>query len=194
MRRQSPCNVTVCFINMNLQFMNRSSSFCSMHSNHHDIVMFVVSILLTLVQIRFPSENLFHTHHKTMVVVMSSLLIYCLAFGVISRNDTIFSHRFGNSEYNWCCMAMVVFASVSVASLLSLLFPHFPHSSSKPVLYLLWVGQLLLVLGLLRKLVLQLVKKILPPLSLRRRSRLLPLTTSDVYVTAGIQYWVPLLA
>lgn len=183
MQRQSPCNVTMCFISMNLQFMNRSSS-SSMHSDLHDIVSFVVSIVLTLIQIRYPSDNLFDKHHRTMVVVMSSLLIYCLAFGVLSRSDTTFGDS--TTEYNWCCIAMVVFGSVSVAALLSLLFPH-----SKPLLYLLWVGQLLLVLGLLRKLALQLVTKTLSPLRMRR-SRLLPVTSSDVsppVFNIGYRYW-----
>lgn len=176
MRRQCPLSVTMCFINMNMQFMSRSSS--STHSIHYNIVAFVVSILLTLVQIRYPSEDLFRTHYKTMVVVMASLLAYCFVFGVISYIDHAYGpygHRYG-LKHNWCCMAMMGFGLVPIVSLLSLLFP---DSAWRPVLYLLWVVQLLLVIGLLRKLVL-LVMKFLPPLHVRRTPPLLPLTLMDL--------------
>lgn len=188
MQRQSPLSVTMCFINMDLQFMSRSSS--STHSIHYDIVAFVVSILQTLVQIKYPSEDLFRTHYRTMVVVMSSLLAYCFVFGAISYIDHSYGpygHRYG-LKHNWCCMALMAFGLVPVVSLLSLLFP---DSAWRPVLYLLWVGQLLLVLGLLRKLVL-LVMKFLPTLHVRRTSPLLPLTLMDLsrpVVNSGSHYW-----
>ncbi|KAI5345242.1 hypothetical protein L3X38_013119 [Prunus dulcis] len=106
-----------------------------------------------------------------MKVLLSCLLAYCLAFGL---SELIIRHsrpylrprreRHACARF-WCRMAMRGFGSVSVTSLVSILFPQEPYW--QPLLYILWVAQLLLLLGLLRKLV-------------RRKYPILPRTTMDM--------------
>ncbi|KAK9910802.1 hypothetical protein M0R45_034746 [Rubus argutus] len=130
------------FIN-SVQFINFAPAAASTYDRYHDIVAFTIPVLLTFVQIRFPSEDLFQTHPITIIVVLCSLLAYSLAFAfsVLVR----YFHRYDYSR-KWCCMAMVLFGSVSVASLVWLLV--------STLVYLLLVGQVLLVLGVVLKLLL----------------------------------------
>lgn len=165
------------FLN-NVQFINFAPAAASTYDRYHDIVAFTIPVLLTFVQIRFRSEDLFQTHPITIIVVLSSLLAYSLAFAfcVLVR----YFHRYDYAR-KWCCMALVLFGSVSVASLVSLLV------STDDLVHLLLVGQVLLVLGVVLKLLL-LGGQFLPQLlgmeqnGMRRTSTypLLPLTSMDL--------------
>ncbi|PQQ17276.1 hypothetical protein Pyn_39341 [Prunus yedoensis var. nudiflora] len=134
------CNVTY-FINNQPQYFvkysvavqimpaaSNSTTSYSIGYNHHDIFAFMIPTLLTLVQMRSPAvEHLFQTHPTAITVFLSSLLAYCFAFS------------FGVHAYKWSRKAMLVFGSLSVASLLWILLV--PYSSS----YLTFCFLLLLV-------------------------------------------------
>lgn len=157
----------------NIQFMNfgqiliqpaTASNDSNRHDHDHDVIGFIVSVLLTLVQIKYPAENLFKTRPITIIFVLSSLLGYCLAFSFW--------------EFRWCRMAKLAFGSVSVASLIWLLLDCW-----QDVLYLLLAGQLFILLLKLP----QLLRKFIPPLLRpvrpnrdRRTYPLLPLTTVNL--------------
>ncbi|KAL6290023.1 hypothetical protein ACE6H2_007533 [Prunus campanulata] len=146
------CNVTYFINNQPQQFINYSvvlqimpaaasnwtRSYSNNSNNHHEIFAFVIPTLLTLVQMRYPAVDLFQTHPTAITILLSSLLAYCFAFSL--GNHSL--------EY-WCRMAMLVFGSLSVASLLWLLF--LPHSSSYLILCVLLL--LLVVVLSLKRLV-----------------------------------------
>ncbi|PQM42858.1 hypothetical protein Pyn_08073 [Prunus yedoensis var. nudiflora] len=145
------CNVTY-IINNQLQFFmnysvvlqimpaasNSTTSYSSCY-NHHHIFAFTIPTLLTLVQMRYPAVDLFQTHPTALTILLSGLVAYCFAFS------------FGDHANKWSRKTMLVFGSLSVASLLWILF--FPHSSSYLTLSFLLL--LVAVLGfdrLIRKL------------------------------------------
>ncbi|KAL6290020.1 hypothetical protein ACE6H2_007530 [Prunus campanulata] len=156
-------NVIYLFNNLNLRLRNTLYD--------HDILAFIIPTLLTLVQIRYPADqDLFQTHSMAMSVVLSSLLAYCLSFclWVLSIRHYARGQNHAYAHF-WCPMAMGLFGSVSVTSLLYILYPHDP--SWQPLIYILWVAQLLLLLALLRKLV---------------------TTTCPLSTREDSQYWAPL--
>ncbi|KAL6290022.1 hypothetical protein ACE6H2_007532 [Prunus campanulata] len=176
------CNVTYFIINQPQYFMNysvvlqimpaasNSTTSYSIGYNHHEIFAFMIPTLLTLVQMRFPAVDLFQTHPTAIRVLLSSLLAYCFAFS------------FGGHAYKWYRMAMLVFGSLSVATLLWLLF--FPHYYSY---YLMLCVLSLPVAGLgLDRLVLKLWQRIRQELGRaqnrisRRACPLLPMTSMNV--------------
>ncbi|KAI5345267.1 hypothetical protein L3X38_013144 [Prunus dulcis] len=126
------CNVTY-FINnqphylMNYSVVQQIMPAATNYNRHaHDIFAFVIPTLLTLVQMRYPAQLLFQTHPTAITVFISSLLAYCF-----------FAFRFGGHAYKWCRMAMLVFGSLSVATLLWLLF--FTHHYSYLILCVLFL-------------------------------------------------------
>ncbi|CAL2241276.1 unnamed protein product [Prunus armeniaca] len=125
------CNVTYFINNQPRYLMNYSVVLQRMpaawnYNRHaHDMFAFVIPTLLTLVQMRFPAEVLFRTHPTAVTVFISSLLAYCFAFS------------FGGHAYKWCRMAMLVFGSLSTATLLWLLF--FTHYYSYLILCVLFL-------------------------------------------------------
>ncbi|CAL9007380.1 unnamed protein product [Prunus brigantina] len=147
----------------------------------HDILAFVIPILLTFVQMKYPNENLFKTRPVAMNIVLYTLLAYSFAFGV--------RHRFLNPDnpYPWFHMAMLLFGFASLASILSLVFPNYYYSWA----FMLCVLSILLLfgwllLGLARRLWRQIQAQIghrifpRPIRAIRRRMRklrpILPLT------------------
>ncbi|KAL6290085.1 hypothetical protein ACE6H2_007595 [Prunus campanulata] len=161
------------------------------HGKNNNILAFTIPTILTLVQMRYAQEDLFKTHRIIMMVVLSSVLGYCLAFSLLGlllllMKFSVISDEHDQSHayiYKWCHVTMMLFGSVSVASLLWLLL--FPHSSScRLVIYLISCLLLLLVvlLSLASKLV-PAVAKFLSPAGrgqnhVRRASPLLPLSTT----------------
>ncbi|CAL8121935.1 unnamed protein product [Prunus armeniaca] len=175
------CSVTYFINNQPQYFMNysvvlqimpaasNSTMSYSIGYNHHDIFAFIIPTLLTLVQMRFPALDLFQTHPTAITVLLSSLLAYCFAFS------------FGVHAYEWSRMAMLVFGSLSVASLLWLLF--FPHYYSYLILCVLLLP--VAVLGfdrVVRKLWLSIHQELRAAQNLisRRACPLLPMTSMNV--------------
>ncbi|KAK9910809.1 hypothetical protein M0R45_034752 [Rubus argutus] len=173
----------------NIQFMNfgqililpaTASNYSNRHDHDHDVVGFIIPLLLTLVQIKYPAENLFKTRPITIIFVLSSLLGYFLAFSfweLKGHTHSSQSHRFA-TEFRWCRMAKLAFGSVSAASLIWLLLDCW-----QAVLYLVLAGQLFILLLKLP----QLLRKFIPPLLRpvrqnrgRRTYPLLPLTTVNL--------------
>ncbi|PQP91695.1 hypothetical protein Pyn_13724 [Prunus yedoensis var. nudiflora] len=103
---------------------------------------------MTLVQMRFPDEHLFHTHPLLMMLTLCSIVVYSLAFSLEllalrvsgTRHDDI-------CPRNWSIMS----GSLCLASLLGVLFS--PHSSSWPWLPMLLCLLLLMLLAFAPKLV-----------------------------------------
>ncbi|VVA40257.1 PREDICTED: PRUPE_2G179900, partial [Prunus dulcis] len=109
---------------------NSTTSYSSCY-NHYDIFAFTIPTLLTLVQMRYPDVDLFRTLLTPLTILLSGLVAYCFAFS------------FGDHANKWSRKAMLVFGSLSVASLLWILF--FSHYSS--YLTLCFLLLLVVVLG-----------------------------------------------
>ncbi|KAF7138879.1 hypothetical protein RHSIM_Rhsim07G0111500 [Rhododendron simsii] len=94
----------------------------------HTVLAFIVPVLLSLLQIKYQGNQIspFETHPISMVISVASLLLYCLGYHAKSRWPT---YALVVSR------GMVVFGSLSVVSLASILFPY----SFGPVLYFLHV-------------------------------------------------------
>ncbi|KAL3497529.1 hypothetical protein ACH5RR_040261 [Cinchona calisaya] len=119
--------------NINVNFI--STTFQSFHFprllrdptsySSHSIFTFIAEVLVNFLQLKYQNKNdsPFETHPKTMYFAITSLLLYCLAYDAKSR----FSCNF----FSKCCMGF--FGSLSLASLLSVLFPR----PLCPVLFLL---------------------------------------------------------
>ncbi|KAL6290030.1 hypothetical protein ACE6H2_007540 [Prunus campanulata] len=194
---RSSSSVVVCYINHQQLFINFAAQEQQTSNRRHGkktVFAFTISTILTLVQMRYAQEDLFETHRFLMVVVLSSILAYCLAFSLLGRlllvMRPIVSASTASDEhdchaymYKWCYIIKLLFGSLSVASLLWLLL--FPHSSWRPVLYLVLIFLFsLVVLGLASKLVLA-VGKFFSPVCrgqnhVRRTSPLLPLSSADL--------------
>ncbi|KAI8546619.1 hypothetical protein RHMOL_Rhmol07G0133200 [Rhododendron molle] len=94
----------------------------------HTVLAFIVPVLLSLLQIKYQGNQIspFETHPISMVIFVASLLLYCLGY---------------HAKVRWPTYAlvvsrgMVVFGSLSVVSLATILFP----DSLGPVLYMLYV-------------------------------------------------------
>ncbi|PQQ02214.1 hypothetical protein Pyn_34694 [Prunus yedoensis var. nudiflora] len=103
---------------------------------------------MTLVQMRFPDEHLFHTHPLLMMLTLCSFVVYSLAFSlellVLRVSGT---HHDDICPRNWSIMS----GSLCLASLLGVLFS--PHSSSWPWLPMLLCLLLLMLLAFAPKLV-----------------------------------------
>ncbi|KAI8546616.1 hypothetical protein RHMOL_Rhmol07G0132900 [Rhododendron molle] len=81
------------------------------------VLAFIVPVLLGLLQIKYQGNQIspFETHPISMVISVASLLLYCLGYYAKSRWPTyalVVSH------------GVVVFGSLSVVSLASILFPY----------------------------------------------------------------------
>lgn len=182
------------FINFAAQqptLLQASTTSSRHHGKKNNILAFTIPTILTLVQLRYTEEDLFKKHPIIMMVVLSSALAYCLAFSLLGllrlflKLAIISSNEFDSYEYiyKWCQIIMMLFGSLSVASVLWLLF--FSHSSScSPLFYLtLCFLFLLLLLGLASKLP-PAVTKFLSPAFIRgqnrveRTSPLLPLSSA----------------
>ncbi|KAF7138416.1 hypothetical protein RHSIM_Rhsim07G0111400 [Rhododendron simsii] len=94
----------------------------------HNVLAFIVPVLLSLLQIKYQGNKIspFETHPISMEISVASLLFYCLGYHAKSRWPT---YALVVSR------GMVVFGSLSVVSLASILFP----DSFGPVLYALFV-------------------------------------------------------
>ncbi|KAM1019055.1 hypothetical protein ACFX13_041202 [Malus domestica] len=160
------------------------TNHCQAHRNN--ILAFAISTILTLVQMRYPQQDLFQTNPTLTMITMSSVLAYCFAFTLIellllftSRDTATISTSTYHLTICWCRMAMMVFGSISVASLLWLLLFHHP-SSWGPVMYLILCLVFPVVRHLARKAVLPMGNLHLELGRGLRTSRLLPLTTTDL--------------
>ncbi|KAL6290188.1 hypothetical protein ACE6H2_007698 [Prunus campanulata] len=94
---------------------------------HHAIFSFTIPTAMTLVQVRFPDQHLFHTNPILMLLMLSSVIIYSLAFSLeLLLRDT--PHADVVRPRNWS----IASGSLSLAALLSLLlsppssWPWFP--------------------------------------------------------------------
>ncbi|CAL9006818.1 unnamed protein product [Prunus brigantina] len=163
------------------------------HGKNNTILAFTIPTILALVQMRYAQEDLFKTHRIIMMVVLSSVLGYCLAFSLLGvlpllMKLSVISDEHDQSHayiYKWCHVTMMLFGSISVASLLWLLL--FPHSSSCHLVIYLILCLLLLpvvLLGLAYKLVPAVAEFLSPACRgqnrIRRASPLLPLSTMDL--------------
>ncbi|KAL6290026.1 hypothetical protein ACE6H2_007536 [Prunus campanulata] len=193
---RSSSSVVICYINHQQLFIINFAAQQQQTSNHRhgkkNILAFTISTILTLVQMRYAQDDLFETHRFLMAVVLSSVLAYCLAFSLLGRLLLVMrpgvnagtasdEHDCHACIYKWCHIIMLLFGSLSVASLLWLLL--FPHSSSwRPVLYLVLIFLFSLVVLVLASKLVPAVGKFFSPVCRgqnrgRRTSPLLPLST-----------------
>ncbi|KAI5345274.1 hypothetical protein L3X38_013151 [Prunus dulcis] len=189
-------SAVICYINHQQLFINFAAQQQQTSNRRHgnkSILPFTISMILTLVQMRYGQEDLFETHHFLMVVVLSSVLTYCLASLLgrlllvmrpsVSAGTASDEHDCHAYTYKWCHIIMLLFGSLSVASLVWLLiFPY--YSFWPPVLYLVLIFLFSLVVGLALKLV-PVVCKFLSLVcrgqnGVRRTRPLLPLSTVDL--------------
>ncbi|KAI5345239.1 PREDICTED: PRUPE_2G142700 [Prunus dulcis] len=185
------------FINFAAQqqtLLQASTTSSRHHGKKNNILAFTIPTILTLVQLRYTEEDLFKTHPIIMMVVLSSVLSYCLAFSLLGllrlflKLAIISSDEFDSYEYiyKWCQIIMMLFGSLSVASLFWLLL--FSRSSSCPPLFYLTLCFLfllpLLLLGLASKLLLAVTKFLSPAFlqgqnRVKRTSPLLPVSSAQ---------------
>ncbi|KAB2595378.1 hypothetical protein D8674_030828 [Pyrus ussuriensis x Pyrus communis] len=155
------------------------------HAHRNNIIAFLIPTILTLVQMRYPQQNLFQTNPTLTMISMWSVLAYCFAYSLLellllftSRDTATYS----TSTYDIAtCLwrtAMMVFGSVSVASLLWLLLFHSPRSW-EPVMYMILCLAFPVVVHLARKAVLP-MRNLLSEQGRGRSTSLLPLTTMDL--------------
>ncbi|KAH0980208.1 hypothetical protein GBA52_007385 [Prunus armeniaca] len=89
----------------------------------HSILAFIVSVLVALIQIKFPGISMlsspFETHRTTTIVAIASLLAYISAVAARLRFPTYSPTNFR--------LAIMFCALLSVASLLTLLVPNSWH-------------------------------------------------------------------
>ncbi|ONI23290.1 hypothetical protein PRUPE_2G180300, partial [Prunus persica] len=106
----------------NILLINLASQYLPAASTH-SIFAFIVSVLLALIQIKFPGISMlpspFETHHTTTMVAIASLLAYSSAVAARLRFPTYSPTNFR--------LAIMFSALLSVASLLSLLLPNSWH-------------------------------------------------------------------
>ncbi|KAM1027791.1 hypothetical protein FF1_040480 [Malus domestica] len=156
------------------------------HAHRNNILAFVIPTILTLVQMRYPQQDLLQTNPTLTIITISSVLAYCFAFALLellllfTSSDTATSNTSTNELIIcWCRTAMMVFGSVSVASLLWLLLFHHPRSWG-PVMYLILCLAVPVVVHLAPKAVLPMGNLLFERGRGLRASRLLPLTTMDL--------------
>ncbi|CAL2241578.1 unnamed protein product [Prunus armeniaca] len=153
---------------INFQFVNHqrllNNYFPAQQTNpmiHHCIFGFTIPTAMTLVQLRFPDQHLFQTNPILMLLILSSVITYSLAFSLeLLLSDTPLAGVL--RPRNWS----IASGSLSLASLLSLLLS---PPSSWPWLPLLLCFFLLTLLVFAPKLV-ALVPQ-LPSLFRRRHDR-----------------------
>ncbi|KAM1027783.1 hypothetical protein FF1_040477 [Malus domestica] len=156
------------------------------HAHRNNILAFAISTILTLVQLRYPQQDLFQTNPTLTMITMSSVIAYCFAFTLIellllftSRDTPTSSTSTYDVTICWCRTAMMVSGSISVASLLWLLLFHHPHSWG-PVTYIILYLAFPVVLHLARKVVLPMGNLLFERGQGPRTSRLLPVTTMNL--------------
>ncbi|CAL8122495.1 unnamed protein product [Prunus armeniaca] len=112
---------------------------------HHCIFSFAIPTAMMLVQVRFPDQHLFHTNPILMLLMLSSVITYSLAFSLelLLLSLTV---RANPHARNWS----IASGSVSLASVLGLLLS---PPSSWPWLPLLLCFLLLTLLAFAVKLV-----------------------------------------
>nr|GLL43067.1 hypothetical protein A4A49_63750 [Ipomoea trifida] len=96
---------------------------------------FAFSAILNFLQLKYQGTDQpdpFQTHPRTMLVAVSSLLIFCFIYGL---NQRFSSHSLYRSCEDIVCIATVFFPLLSLLSTASVLFP----DSVRPVLYVLCV-------------------------------------------------------
>lgn len=160
-----------------------SSSTASPYNN----LAFIVPVLITFVQIKFPETNdkcssVFESHHATTMAAIASLLVYWLALEAMQTFPT----------YALYLQVVRMFSgSLSIASLLALLLPDsWEHMPYYALFLLYWVSW---VLGCLRMMYGWAYRRVWEKLlfklwlfthhhQLFRRTRtLLPLTVMDMH-------------
>ncbi|CAL9007033.1 unnamed protein product [Prunus brigantina] len=135
---------------------------------HHRIFSFTIPIAMTLVQLRFPDQDLFHTNPILMLLMLSSVFTYSLAFS-LELLLLGFTARATLHARNWS----IASGSLSLASLLGLLLS---PPSSWPWLPLL-LCFLLLTLLLFAPKLMPLVPQLLSLFRRRHRRRVRRPTT-----------------
>ncbi|BFG22083.1 hypothetical protein CerSpe_083570 [Prunus speciosa] len=133
-------------VTFNILLINLAKQVAS--TSTHAILAFIVPILLTFVQIKFPgsimSASPFETHQTLTLVSIASLIAYCLAVGARLRFPT---HAPTCSRF-----AMRFFGLLSVSSLLSVLLPGSWHPVPFLIFILYFMGEYACCFGSLRML------------------------------------------
>ncbi|VVA40256.1 PREDICTED: PRUPE_2G142700 [Prunus dulcis] len=116
-----------------INFPAAASTTCIIY---HGIFAFTIPTAISLVQMRFPDQHLFHKHPVTMTVILCSIITYSLAFSL--ELLLLHQHSVSGTSHddvyprNWS----IAFGSLSLASVLGLLF-------SPPFSWRLWLPVLL---------------------------------------------------
>ncbi|CAL9007371.1 unnamed protein product [Prunus brigantina] len=135
-------------ITFNILLINLAKQVASTSTSTHAILAFIVPILLTFVEIKFPGSILsaspFETHPTLILVSIASLIAYCLAVGA--------RLRFPTYARTYSRFAMRFFGLLSVASLLSVLLPGYWHPVPFLIFILYFMGEYACCFGLLRML------------------------------------------
>lgn len=173
-------------INLDVHATVSASSSSSTASPYNNLA-FIVPVLITFVQIKFPEASdkcfsVFESHHATTMAAIASLLVYWLALEAMQTFPT----------YALNLQLVRMFSgSLSIASLLALLLPDsWEHMPYYALFLLYWVSR---GLGCLRMMYGWAYPRVLEKLLcklwffthhsqlVRRTRRLLPLTVMDMH-------------
>ncbi|MCD9640240.1 hypothetical protein HAX54_025426 [Datura stramonium] len=113
-----------------------STTTCSL-----TILGFFFTILLNFLQLKYQGTDPFSTHPKTMRVSVTSLLVYCLIFGVKQKFSC---HPLYRKFSDLVHHVMIFFISLSLASTASVLFPDPVSHVVFSLCFLLSGGEMLL--------------------------------------------------
>ncbi|KAK9910280.1 hypothetical protein M0R45_034248 [Rubus argutus] len=163
-----------------------SASSSSSTDSPYNNLAFIVPVLITFVQIKFPEANdkcrsVFESHHATTMAAIASLLVYWLALEAMQEFPT----------YALYLQVRMFSGSLSLASLLTLLLPDsWEHMPYYALLLLYWVSR---GLGCLRMMYGWAYRRVLEKLlrklwlfthhrqQVRRTRTLLPLSVMDMH-------------
>ncbi|CAN4078003.1 unnamed protein product [Withania somnifera] len=114
----------------------QATTMCSL-----TIIAFIFTILLNFLQLKYQRTDPFSTHPKTMRVSVTSLLLYCLIYGLKQRFSR---HPIYRKLSDMARHLMIFFTALSLASTASLLFPDPVSHVVFSLCFLLFGGEMLL--------------------------------------------------
>ncbi|KAA8522202.1 hypothetical protein F0562_012875 [Nyssa sinensis] len=106
-------------------------------TSRNAILAYIVPVLLNLIELKYQGkdDSAFEAYPKTMCFAVTSLLMYCLAYYVELKFSSSHPTWFGIFYARALHHSMVLFGSLTMASLASILFP----DPVRPVLYVLCI-------------------------------------------------------
>ncbi|KAL3532452.1 hypothetical protein ACH5RR_005973 [Cinchona calisaya] len=103
----------------------------------HAAFAFTIIVILSFLQVKYQGKDKtpFESHPRTIAVASTSLLIYCLAYGIEQRLSSNRLYQIPRSVTNAIRCCMLLAGSLSLAATSSFLFP----DSVRPLLFVIYI-------------------------------------------------------